>query len=140
MPVRPSGREAGALFEEDADFVVPVDFVEGSCDEAEVFAVGGVERFADGFFLRGADAFGFAEEAGLQARDAVGHGVGAEILRGEQHGGGAAVVALAVAGNMKLRSHAKTISASVPAKHEPGSTMATSEREVTSTRFKTRFQ
>ncbi len=41
---------------------------------------------------------------------------------------------------MKERSQANTISASVPAKQLPGSTSATSEREVTSTRFSTRFQ
>ena len=41
---------------------------------------------------------------------------------------------------MKERSQAKAISASVPAKQLPGSISATSEREVMSTRFSTRFQ
>src|SRR5437868_1794129 len=38
------------------------------------------------------------------------------------------------------RSVASTNSASVPAKHEPGSMSATSERDVRSTRLSTRFQ
>jgi hypothetical protein len=41
---------------------------------------------------------------------------------------------------MYERSAAKTSSARVPAKQEPGSTVATSVREVTSTRLRTRFQ
>ena len=42
--------------------------------------------------------------------------------------------------SMNERSQAKANSASVPAKQLPGSTSATSEREVMSTRFNTRFQ
>ena len=57
-----------------------------------------------------------------------------------RQGGGRAVVALEAPTSMNERSQAKTISASVPAKQLPGSISATSEREVTSTRFRMRFQ
>src|SRR6186997_1868637 len=43
-PVR---REARALFEEDADLVVPIDVVESEGDEAELFGGFCIQHFAD---------------------------------------------------------------------------------------------
>src|SRR3954453_21960176 len=41
------GRKAGALLEEHADLVVPVDIVERKGDKAELFGLLGIERLAD---------------------------------------------------------------------------------------------
>src|SRR3954469_8819928 len=61
------GREARALFEEDAQLVLPVDVVEGEGDEAELLGLAGVERAARRG-LRGLDGLGRGEKARLKAR------------------------------------------------------------------------
>src|SRR3954469_5051196 len=66
------GRKAGALFQEHADLVVPVDVVEREGDEAELFGLLGVERGAHcGFGTLHVGRIGL--EARRKPRQAVAH-------------------------------------------------------------------
>src|SRR6186997_2577251 len=64
------GGHAGALFEDDADFVVPVDLVEGRRDEAERQRFFGAQLLADRS-ARGARRRLFLVEARIEPRQAV---------------------------------------------------------------------
>src|SRR6516165_2258352 len=71
-------REARALLEKDAHFVMPIDVIEGGGDEPELFTGVGGERL-EALALQRIEASRLAEEARRQSREAVAHGVGAEI-------------------------------------------------------------
>src|SRR4051812_17127663 len=74
------GREAGALLQEYADLVVPVDVVEREGDETELFGLLGVQRGAH----RGFRAFHIGWiglEARLKPRQAMAHRIRAKIQR-----------------------------------------------------------
>src|SRR5215471_14525647 len=61
------GRERGALLEENADLVVPVDVVERKGDKPELFGLVGIERRAD-LFARAVNVRWIGLEARLQPR------------------------------------------------------------------------
>jgi hypothetical protein len=89
--------------------------------------------------LRGVEIGGIGEKAAGEPGQPVRHRVGAEIDIVERDRRRRLVVALAVADQHVGAVAGEHSSASVPAKHEPGSISVTSEREVRSTRLSTRF-
>ncbi|MGY4412976.1 molybdopterin biosynthesis enzyme [Bradyrhizobium sp. LB7.1] len=80
MPGETVRRKTGALLEEHADLVVPVDVVEREGDETELFGLLGVQSRAH----RGFRAFHIGRiglEARLKPRQAMAHRIRAKIHR-----------------------------------------------------------
>ncbi len=91
-PGKTVGRETGALFEEHAHLVVPIDVVERESDEAEFFRDLAIEQSA-ACALGRIEVGGVCQKAAGEPGQPVRHRIGAEIDVGESDHGRGLIVA-----------------------------------------------